>query len=91
MSIYQWVPIFFLSFYLLSNLYTQHGAQTHNPKVKSHMLFWLSQPGTPGSAFFKWADQFKPTEAGNGLTLLSQELLILGSICKASAIYTTIS
>ena len=31
-------------FIYLNNLYTQHGAQTHNPKIKSHMLFQLSQP-----------------------------------------------
>ena len=31
----------------LSNLYTQRWAQTHNPKIKSRMLPWLSQPGDP--------------------------------------------
>ena len=31
----------------LSNLYTQHGAWIHNPKIKSHMLYQQSQPGTP--------------------------------------------
>ena len=31
----------------LSNLYTQQGAQTHNPEIKSRMLHRLSQPGAP--------------------------------------------
>ena len=30
----------------LFNIYTQCGAQTHNPKTKSHMFFQVSQPGT---------------------------------------------
>ena len=34
------------------NLYTQHGARIHDPEIKSHMLFWLSQPGTPLSSIF---------------------------------------
>ena len=33
----------FLKF-IFSNLYTQHGPRTYNPRTKSHMLFWLSQP-----------------------------------------------
>ena len=36
---------FFKKILFLSNLYTQCGAQTHNPKIKSRMLHWLSQPG----------------------------------------------
>ena len=35
----------------LSNLFTLHGAWIHNSKVKSHMLFQLSQPGTPRVIF----------------------------------------
>ena len=31
--------------YFLSNLYTQCGAWTHNPKIKSHKLYQLNQPG----------------------------------------------
>ena len=34
-------------FKILGNLYTQHGARTHNPKIKSHMLHQLNQPGAP--------------------------------------------
>ena len=30
----------------LSNLYTQRGAWTHDPKIKSCMLYQLSQPDT---------------------------------------------
>lgn len=29
----------------LSNLYTQRGSWTHDPQIKSHMLFQLGQPG----------------------------------------------
>ena len=36
----------FLRFLFLSNLYPHRGAQTHNPKIKSHTLPRLSQPGT---------------------------------------------
>ena len=34
-------------FFFLSNFYTQRGARTYNPKIKSRMLYWLSQPGAP--------------------------------------------
>ena len=34
-------------FFLLSKHYAQCGAQTHNPKIKSHILYGLSHPGTP--------------------------------------------
>lgn len=30
----------------LSNLYIQHGAPTHDPEIKSCMLYQLSQRGT---------------------------------------------
>ena len=33
-------------FFFLSNLYTQHGAWTHNPEIESNMFYWLSQAGT---------------------------------------------
>ena len=39
---------FFLSvFFFFSNLYARRGAQTHDPEIKSSMLFRLSQPGAP--------------------------------------------
>ena len=39
---------FFLKFpYFFSNLYTQCEARTHNPEIKSHMLFRLSQADAP--------------------------------------------
>lgn len=42
------VSLFFLSVFIyLSNFYTQHGTYTHYLKIKSHMLFWQSQPGAP--------------------------------------------
>ena len=37
----------FFKILFLSNLYTQHGARTHNPKVQSRVLYWVSQPGAP--------------------------------------------
>ena len=41
-------PIYLFSFKdLLSNLYTQCEAWTHNPEIKSCSLHWLSQPGIP--------------------------------------------
>lgn len=36
----------------LCQLYTQRGAWTHNPEIKSHLLHWLSRPGLP-KGFFK--------------------------------------
>lgn len=36
-----------LSILFLSNLYSQHGAWTHNPDIKSCTLHQLSQPGAP--------------------------------------------
>ena len=37
----------FSSSFLLSNLYAQCGAQTHNAKIKRHMFYQPSQPGPP--------------------------------------------
>ena len=37
--------------FIFSNLYTQHGAQTHDPETKSFMLFLLSQPGSRSFCF----------------------------------------
>ena len=53
-----WISIWnaiwvFLRFYFLSNLYTQCGAWTHNPKVRSLMLHQLSQPGALLYGFLK--------------------------------------
>ena len=31
----------------LSDLHTQHGSRTQNLEIKSHMPYWLSQPGSP--------------------------------------------
>ena len=42
---------FFSLLFILSNLYTQRGAQTHNHEMKSRLLFQLGQPGTPRSSF----------------------------------------
>ena len=41
-----WV-LFCFNILSLRNLYIQYGAWTHNPKIKNHMLYCLSQPGTP--------------------------------------------
>ena len=45
--------IFFLFFIYLSKLYTQWGAGTHDPKIKSHMFFLLSQADTPDVYIFE--------------------------------------
>lgn len=42
----------------MSNIYTQPGAPTQDPKIKSHMLFGLSQPGPPCAIVCK---QHSPT------------------------------
>ena len=34
-------------FFIYKDLYNQYGAQTHHLKMKSHMLYWLSQLGAP--------------------------------------------
>ena len=39
--------IFLKNFYFLNNLYTQCGARTHNPKIKSCMFHCLSQLDAP--------------------------------------------
>lgn len=31
----------------LCDLYIELGAQTHGPKIKNKMLYWMSKPGTP--------------------------------------------
>lgn len=38
----------YLCIYLF-NLYTLHGTQNHNLKIKSHMVFELGQPGAPNA------------------------------------------
>ena len=38
---------FFFKILFLSNFYTQPGALSYNPKIKSHMLYQMGQPGTP--------------------------------------------
>ena len=40
-------------FLLLSRLCTQRGAWTHNPKIKSCMLYWLNKPETSGPSIFE--------------------------------------
>lgn len=37
----------------ICNLYTQHGVQAHDPKIKSPMFFHLSQPDTAEWEFKK--------------------------------------
>lgn len=31
--------------FIFKNLYSQRGAETHNPEIERHVLFQLSQPG----------------------------------------------
>lgn len=44
-SLRKWVKIFFFKFYVLSNLYTPYGAQTHDPEIKSCLHFRPNQSG----------------------------------------------
>lgn len=39
--------IYLFHLFFLSRLHAQPGAGTHNPKIKSHALHHLNQPGTP--------------------------------------------
>ena len=43
----------FFKILFLSNCYTHSGVWTHDPKIKSHMLHRLSQPGTLTCVYFK--------------------------------------
>lgn len=38
----------------LSHLCTQHGAQTQNPEIKSHVPHQLNQPSSPLFFYFKY-------------------------------------
>lgn len=44
------VLFYFISFIYLNNLYSECGARTYGPKIKSHMLFQLNQLGSPSFA-----------------------------------------
>ena len=46
------VCLFFLTILFVSNLYTHWDTRTYNPKVKSHTLYRLNQPGTLSCMFF---------------------------------------
>lgn len=37
----------------LSKLSTQRGAQTYDPKIKTHMLYQRSQPGASNTVFLE--------------------------------------
>lgn len=45
-------PIFFKFLLIFSNLYAQRGTRTHNPEIKSPLLFRISQPGAPRRQIF---------------------------------------
>ena len=69
--------IIFLSFIYLTNLYTHCGAQTHNPKIKSHMFHpWVSQ-ALPLISFFEKEQKggCLAGSVGRAWDLWSQELL----------------
>ena len=58
--------IFFILLFL-STLYTQCGVQTHNPEIKSVMLYQLNQPGAlQGSKF-----QVQVSLASNAVFIMS--------------------
>lgn len=41
-------------FYFLSRLHTRCGALTHDPDIKSLMIYWLNHPGAPALLYFKF-------------------------------------
>ena len=43
---------FYYFYFFLSNLCAQHGAQVHDPEIRSHTCHWLSQPGIPKTVSF---------------------------------------
>lgn len=45
--IYLSVTPIFPPLFKKSKFYTQHGACTHDPEINSHMVYHLSQAGTP--------------------------------------------
>lgn len=54
-SLYTYIVSF--PFFFLSNLHSQSGARTPDPKIKSHIFYRLSHPGTPHATVFnvwKW-------------------------------------
>lgn len=51
---------------ILSNLYIQHWAWIYNLKTKTHMLYCLSQPGTP---LHLWLQSMKPDADNSHKTL----------------------
>lgn len=42
----------FIKLLFLNYLYTQRGARTHNPEIKSRTLHQMSQPGVPSFKVF---------------------------------------
>lgn len=59
-------------FFFLSNWYVEYGgAQSHDskePKIKSHMVYRLSQPGAPNLTGFVTSSQL-PSEIKNSQTV----------------------
>ena len=41
------------SIFFLSRCHTQRGAWAHDPEIKSHMLYRLSQPGAPAIQYYQ--------------------------------------
>ena len=72
----------FLKFIYLSNLYTQRGAGTHDPEIKSHMLFPPSQPGIHLRWLLNWDEnnyicsKLKQTNKENNSKFLSCQILL---------------
>lgn len=42
-------------FFFVSNIYSQRGAQTHGSRIKCHILYQRSQPGTPLLTFLMFS------------------------------------
>ncbi|XP_044895052.1 T-complex protein 11-like protein 1 isoform X3 [Felis catus] len=61
-------------------LYSPRGARTHNPKIKSHRLHRLGQPGAPKFTSFKCTTVLMDQARFQELQLQLEQLTILGAV-----------
>lgn len=76
-------------FFNLSRLYTQHGAWTTVPEIKSHTLYHQSQPGAPEDSSLFWGllTSTKLLEKLQGATKTSLKLyrVCISILCTLSS------
>ena len=72
---------FFFKILFLSDVYTQHGAWTHNPETKSCTLYALSQPGPPSVfIYLKGNKSDVPRKEPRVMQLISSRLKNLAGV-----------